>query len=160
MRILAIDPGYERLGIAILEKTQSTKETIVYSDCFHTSIKESHPKRLNLIAQEVVRIIEEYKPTALAIETLFFSANKKTALLVAEARGALLATCVQSGLQVFEYSPAHIKIAVTGYGKSDKKQVVFMVKKLTRFEKDALDDEYDAIAIGLTLFATERFLFL
>lgn len=157
MRILAIDPGYERLGVAILEKTKTKRETVLYSDCFHTSAKESHPTRLGLIATEVKRIIKEYKPEALAIETLFFSVNKKTALQVAEARGALLATCVQSGLQVFEYAPVHIKIAVTGHGGSDKKQVIFMVKKLITFEKDALDDEYDAIAIGLTALATERF---
>jgi len=157
MRILAIDPGYERLGVAVVEKIPKQKEKVVYSDCFHTSSKETHAKRLALIACEIERVANEYKPDALATETLFFSVNKKTALLVADARGTILSTGSRLNLPIFEYDPSKIKIAVTGHGKSDKNQVIFMVRKLVDFEKQSLDDEYDAIAIGLTALATERF---
>ncbi|MBA3550866.1 crossover junction endodeoxyribonuclease RuvC [Patescibacteria group bacterium] len=157
MRILAIDPGYERLGVAILEKISSQKEILIYSDCFFTPKTKAHHERLAMVAIEVSRIIEEYKPTALSIETLFFSKNVKTALLVAEARGVVLAEASRNGLKVHEYNPADIKIAVTGYGKSDKQNIIDMVPKLIKISKKiTYDDEYDAIAAGITFFATEK----
>jgi crossover junction endodeoxyribonuclease RuvC len=88
---------------------------------------------------------------------LFFSGNQKTALLVAEARGVILYTGSSLGLEIFEYSPAEIKIAVTGYGKSEKRQIIEMVKRLIVVPKGkSSDDEFDAIAIGLTHCATAR----
>ncbi len=157
MRIIAIDPGYERLGIAVLEKLPQQKETLVYSDCFFTPKTLSHSTRLALLGDEVKKIITEYAPTALAIEKLFFSKNVTTALLVAEARGVILYQGAAQGLNIAEYNPADIKIAVTGYGKSDKKHIIAMVPKLiTITKKIKYDDEYDAIAIGLTHFAHSR----
>ena len=157
MKILAIDPGYERLGIAVIEKeSNATKERIIFSDCIQTSSKEIHASRLAKIAEALKEIIDTYSPATLATEKLFFSKNQKTALLVAEARGVILAECARRGLRVFEYDPSAIKIAVTGHGKSDKRQVINMTQKLIRIEKTIKhDDEYDAIAIGLTYFATE-----
>ncbi len=157
MRILAIDPGYERLGIAILEKVPSYKETLLYSDCFFTPKTKAHHERLAMVAIEIARIIKEYTPQALSIETLFFSKNVKTALLVAEARGVILAEASRNGIKVFEYSPADIKIAVTGYGKSDKTHIIDMIPKLiTLTKKIKYDDEFDAIAAGITYFAIEK----
>ena len=78
---------------------------------------------------------------------------------VSEARGAIIYEGKRNGLKIFEYSPMAVKIAVTGYGKSDKLQVTEMVKKLIKISKPIKhDDEYDAIAIGLTFFATEKFI--
>ncbi len=158
MRILAIDPGYERLGIAVLEKKGgSKKEELLFSTCFFTSKDLPHPTRLALVGKEIERVIKEYTPTQLAIETLFFSKNTKTALQVAETRGVILYQAAASGLKIHEYSPASIKIAVTGYGKSDKEHVIAMVSKLiTLSKKIKYDDEYDAIATGITFFATYR----
>jgi crossover junction endodeoxyribonuclease RuvC len=158
MRIIAIDPGYERLGIAVLEKELRGKEKLLYSDCFKTSKDIAHSERLKLLGDEIERIIGEYKPEALCLETLFFSANQKTAIAVAEARGVILYQAAKNGLKVYEYGPGEIKVAVTGYGKSDKQNVIDMVNKLVKIDKKiAHDDEYDAIAAGLTCFATERF---
>lgn len=154
MRIIAIDPGYERLGIAILEKSGKEKEVVLYSECFQTDKKLSHPERLALVGNEIRRIIKKYKPEVLAIETLFFSKNVKTALQVAEARGVALFCASDMGLEIREFSPADIKIAVTGHGQSDKKQVIAMVERLVKIEgKIKHDDEYDAIAAGITCFA-------
>ncbi len=89
MRILAIDPGYDRLGIAVIEGDPS-RPTLVWSDCIVPE-KGAHEKRLAHVARTVADVISKYKPDALATETLFFSVNKKTALRVAEARGAILA---------------------------------------------------------------------
>lgn len=157
MRILAIDPGYDRLGIAVLEK-QNGKEVVLFSACAVTDKKQPHHKRLAHIGREVKNAIAEWKPGALAIETLFLFSNQKTAMRVAEARGVILYESALAGLAVFEYTPLQIKIAVTGYGRSDKRQVTGMVKKLVALSsKKRLDDEYDALAIGLTCLATEKF---
>lgn len=154
MRILAIDPGYERLGIAILEKEECQKELVLFSDCFQTSPKDTHSERLLKIGEYLETVIEKYSPKLLAIETLFFNTNQKTATKVSEARGLMLYCASRKGLMVFEYSPPQIKVAVTGYGRSDKKAVTMMVKNLIVIEKEIkFDDEYDAIAVGLTHFA-------
>jgi len=157
MRILAIDPGYERVGIAILEKNpRDKKETLLYSDCFKTSAKLAFVTRLAQIGEEIGRLIDEYQPQALAIETLFFSNNQKTAMRVSEARGVIIYTMASRGFPVHEYTPLQIKIAVTGHGKSDKRQVIAMAPRLIDIKKEiSHDDEYDAIAIGLTCMASE-----
>jgi crossover junction endodeoxyribonuclease RuvC len=156
MKVLSIDPGYERLGVAILEK-EDGKEKLIYSDCFKTLAKENHPVRLGQIQFEIQNLIKKFSPNHLAIETLFFNANVKTALLVAEARGAILATAHNSNLKIFEYSPQQIKSAVTGYGKSDKKAVSRMIEVILKPEKSIKsDDEYDAIACGIAHFASFR----
>jgi crossover junction endodeoxyribonuclease RuvC len=156
MKILAIDPGYERLGLAVIEKKDG-KEELLFSDCFKTSAKEEHSKRLLLIGQKIAEIIETYSPKALSIETLFFKTNAKTAMKVSEARGVIIYEAKKAGLDIVEFSPLQIKTAVTGYGKSDKSQVTFMVKRLIKIETEPkYDDEYDAIAVGLTYFATRR----
>src|SRR3989338_7469073 len=180
MRIIAIDPGYERLGIAILEKTESwpkrsegnktykaraTTETLIFSECFKTSSKLPHHERLSLIGNRIKEIIKKYKPEQLATEKLFFSGNQKTAMLVAEARGVILYTGSSLGLSVFEYTPNEVKIAITGYGRSEKKQIIDMVGRLIdvpqipasrKATQGKSDDEFDAIAIGLTHFAIHR----
>lgn len=157
MRIVAIDPGYERLGIAVLEKPPRQKEGLLYSSCIQTSKTLAHEKRLLAIADVVTETIAQWKPEALAIETLFLVTNHKTAMAVAEARGAILTCAARAGLTVYEYTPLQIKIAVTGYGRSDKRQVTEMVKKLIALpHKKRLDDEYDAIAVGLTCLASEH----
>ena len=156
MKVIAIDPGYERMGVAIIEKIKG-KEILVFSECFKTSPKIPHEERLKLIGQEIKNLIKKYVPETMAIETLFFKNNQKTAMHVSEARGVMLYVASVAGLNVVEFSPMAIKIAVTGYGDSEKEQVTFMVKKLIKINTDIkYDDEYDAIAAGLTYFATNR----
>ena len=156
MRIISIDPGYERLGIAILEKLHQG-ETLIFSECFKTSSKLPHHERLSLIGNRIKEVIKKHKPEALATEKLFFSKNTKTALLVAEARGVILYIGNSYGLDIFEYTPNNIKIAITGYSGSEKRQMMSMVKKLIAIDSEtSSDDEFDAIAIGLTHFAIHR----
>jgi crossover junction endodeoxyribonuclease RuvC len=172
MKIISIDPGYERLGIAIIEKpafspkqngsnktykAQAPTEILLFSECFKTSAKLPHHERLALIGNRIREIIQKYRPEAMATEKLFFSSNQKTAMLVAEARGTILYSCSSSNLDIFEYTPNEIKIAITGYGRSEKKQIIDMVKKLIVVNSNTnSDDEFDAIAIGLTHFAIHR----
>jgi len=158
MRIIGIDPGYERLGIAVVEKNKGEKEVLIHSECFKTSPKDPHGLRLFQIKKRIEEIISEFKPDDLSIEALFFNTNQKTAIMVAEARGVILASAVEKGLDVFEYTPPQIKLSVTGYGKSDKVQIIKMIPMLISITKNIKhDDEYDAIAVGLTFFAHYRF---
>lgn len=153
MRVLGIDPGYDRLGIAVVEGDPS-RPVLVWSDCIlpHPGSPE---KRLAEVAQAVSSAISTYHPDALGIETLFFSKNAKTALGVAEARGAILASAGLASLPVIECSPQQVKLSVTGYGNADKAAVANMIPRLlTLPEKKRLDDELDAIAVGIAALAT------
>jgi len=157
MKVLSVDPGYARLGIAVLESNKNGKEQLLYSDCIETSNDDSFEERLSTIGKELEKVIKKYSPDTFASESIFFTTNQKTALLVAGSRGILLYIANNHKIPVYEYTPLQVKIAVTGYGKSDKKQVTEMVKRLIKIEKDiVLDDEFDAIAIGLTCLATEK----
>lgn len=156
MRVLAIDPGYEKMGVAVIEKTNG-KEVLLFSECFKTSRKNSPGERLLALGKEVGRVIKKFRPEALAIEKLFFTENQKTAMLVSEARGVIIYEAAGSRLPVAEFTPLQVKTAVTSYGKSTKAQMKFMVEKLISVGKQiSEDDEYDAIALGLTYFAMEK----
>lgn len=158
MIILGIDPGYERIGIAVLEKNPGDrKEKLLYSTCFKTSASLSFPERLLLIGQEVGTTIKKWQPKILAIEKLYFENNAKTAMGVSEARGTIIYIASLNGLTISEYTPLQIKSAVAGHGRAEKREVHSMVKKLiTLPENIRQDDEIDAIAIGLTGFAMSR----
>ncbi|MEK7593995.1 MAG: crossover junction endodeoxyribonuclease RuvC [Patescibacteria group bacterium] len=155
MRILAIDPGFERLGIAVIERDRKThKEKLIHSECFKTKSSLPFPERLALLGARVKEVISQFEPEALAIETLFFTTNQKTAMRVAEARGVIIYEAIRSGLSIAEFTPLEIKVAITSYGKADKTQMMRMVRKLIVLaHKTVSDDELDAIAIGLTYFA-------
>lgn len=157
MKILAIDPGFGRCGVAVLTGTASNA-TLLYSSCIETSNKEDFSLRLLTVANEITRIIREFEPDTVAIEELYFTNNAKTALRVAEVRGVLIYLASSLSVALVEYNPLAIKIALTGYGRASKEQVTKMVEKLIRLpEKKMLDDEYDAIALGLTALAGAKY---
>ena len=156
MKVLAIDPGYGRCGMAVLEKVGG-KETLLFSTCLETSPRLQFADRMKAVTEECVRIITEYSPDCVAMERLFFSGNQKTAMQVAEVRGALINTASMSNLKVSEYTPAQIKSAAGGWGGADKKQIIQMLHMLIKIEKKIKhDDEYDAIAVGITHLAIAR----
>lgn len=187
MRVLAIDPGYGRCGVAILEKENGpstpfdpstelrvvprnsrddkaqgksfgvNKERVIYSACIETSAKNPFAERLAHIAEECTRLVKKHKPGALALERLFFNSNQKTAFQVAEVRGAIIHVATRAKLPVFEYTPGQIKSATTGNGRADKKSMATMIHALVKIEKEIThDDEYDAIAVGITHLACAR----
>jgi crossover junction endodeoxyribonuclease RuvC len=156
-RVLSIDPGYDRLGLAVLEGDPSTPVHI-WSDCILPP-KGAAESRLAVVYAAVLDAISEYSPDLIALETLFFSTNKKTAIGVAEARGAILAAAGASRLPVKEYAPGQVKLAVTGYGSADKKAIARMVPHLIALpEKKRLDDELDAIAVGIAALSHKNFI--
>lgn len=114
-------------------------------------------ERLTAIGREMKRVITLHHPTVIAMEKLFLTTNQKTAMQVAEARGVMLYESASHGLEIREYAPLEIKVAMTGYGKADKTQIAFMVKKLLPASAHVKsDDEMDAIAIALTCMAVRR----
>ena len=154
MRVIAIDPGYDRLGVAVMENTGGV-ESLLYSACIESCRSDTLPDRLVTVGEEFARLLAQYQPDSLGIETLFFNKNIKTAIGVAQARGILLYLARQAGCAIYEFGPQEIKSAVTGYGKSDKQGVIDMIMRLVKNAPvKALDDEYDAIAVGVTCLAT------
>ncbi len=160
--ILSIDPGYERLGLCVLRKDLITKKmNILHSECFKTAKELSFQDRLFMIGTHIENLIEKYSPTDVSIESLFMGTNQKTALKVSEVKGILIYISKKNSLNVFEYTPLQIKSAITGSGRSDKiavqKMLYLLLPELKNISKK-IDDEYDAIACGLTHFAFERVL--
>ena len=156
MKVLAFDPGYERLGVAVIEK-KNGKEILLHSECVRTSAKSDFSIRLKELGAAAEALIKKWKPDAVALEDLFFEKNAKTAMQVAEVRGALIYIAAARGIKIYSYTPGEVKVAVTGYGGSDKRAIAAMVPKLLRLsEGKRLDDELDAIAVGITCLASVR----
>jgi crossover junction endodeoxyribonuclease RuvC len=146
--ILAIDPGYDRCGVAIVKITGNAG-TLLHSQCITTKKTSLQEIRFAEIYREVEAIIKTWKPTAVALETLFFSVNKKSAMKVAEARGVIVLLAGLHTIELVELSPQEVKLSMTGRGNADKAAVQKMVGLTLGIDtKKKLDDEIDAIALG------------
>ncbi len=156
--LIAIDPGTATTGFAFLQQKRDAVHLLDYG-CIITSPKLALPKRLQIIAADLRKLIQLYHPKEMAVEQLFFAKNIKTALAVGQARGVILLLGAENKLKISEYTPLQIKQALTGYGKADKRQIQLMVK--TRLHLKTIpepDDAADAIAIGLCHLQTANFL--
>lgn len=150
MKVLAIDPGYGRCGMAVVERI-GTKDVLVFSTCVETDAKDDFSDRLREVVGVCEALLAAHAPDHLAMEKLYFKANRTTALKVAEVRGAILNAAAIRRTPVHEYSPAEVKSAVAGWGGADKKQIATMLHALVKIDaKIQHDDEYDAIAVGVT----------
>jgi len=150
MRILGIDPGTGILGFGVVEVDKG-KTVLVDAGVIRTPVKEDDAVRLQTIYDELTDIIISSKPEIMSVEKLFFARNVTTAMTVAQARGVVLLCGMQAGLKIYEYTPMQIKMAVTGYGKADKKQIQEMVRVILGLpDVPKPDDCADAIAAALT----------
>lgn len=149
MIILGIDPGTTRIGYALLKKENADNVNVLNYGCLEI-LNKVQTDRLKTISKFINELVSKYRPEILAIEQLFFAKNAKTALSVAEARGVIINAAALLNLEVLEFTPLEVKLAVTGYGKAEKKQVQKMVCRMLNLEKiPQPDDAADAIAIGL-----------
>ncbi len=140
-----------------MEKNDAGKEVLLYSDCIETSPDSEFSARLNTVVRECQRLVKVHKPDCIAMEKLYFAKNQKTAMRVAEVRGALLSLAGSAEIPVHEYSPGEVKSAAAGAGNAGKEQVAKMLHALVKIDKVIRhDDEYDAIAIGVTHLALAR----
>ena len=157
MKILGIDPGFARVGWAIVENEKQNPTSSKFG-CIETSKNTESQERLVDVYKQILEIIKKYKPDVMAIEELFFTNNAKTAFKVGEARGVIILSAAMQKIPVFSYTPLQVKIAVTGYGQADKAQVGRMIKAILKLkEMPKLDDTVDAIAVGLTHAFTKKF---
>lgn len=156
MRIIGIDPGTGILGFGVIENSQG-KTQLVDAGVVRTPTHEDDAVRLVTIYEELTDIITATRPGAMSVERLFFARNVTTAMTVAQARGVVLLCGRQAGLTIAEYTPLQIKMALTGYGRADKKQIQEMVRVLLGLkETPRPDDCADAIAAALTHAQTIR----
>jgi len=150
MRILGIDPGTGILGFGVIDVTNG-KAQLVDGGVIRTPVKEDDAVRLVTIFEELTDIIAATKPTIMSVEKLFFAKNVTTAMTVSQARGVVLLCGKQAGMEIYEYTPMQIKMAITGYGKADKKQMQEMVRVILGLQEvPKPDDCADAIAAALT----------
>ena len=153
---LGIDPGFARLGYALIENKNSTY-TLLHSGLIETFNTETYNKRLLQIYDSLTEIIIKYKPNNAAIEELFFAKNTTTALKVAEARGVIILALTQNNIEFMEYKPKEIKSQITGNGNANKESVMKMVSLFTN-TRIKQDDTADAVAIALAHSSRNRFL--
>ena len=149
MRVLGIDPGIAATGWGVVDGVK-TQPSLVDYGVIKTQAGLPHRQRLVSIHQEVLRLLDKYKPDKVAVEQLFFYKNVKTALAVGEARGVLMLAIAQSGLPVDELTPLQVKQSITSYGRADKQQIQKMVKLILGLKSvPKPDDAADALAIAL-----------
>ncbi len=149
MRILGIDPGIAITGYGVIEKNNGDYTSVGHG-VIRTSNNIRFSARLEVLYNELMNIIDQFKPDEIAIEELFFSKNTKTAIMVSQARGVAILSTIHKKKPLFEYTPLQVKQGITGYGRADKHQVTKMVTHLLGLEKPPKpDDAADAIAVAI-----------
>ena len=154
MRVIGIDPGLATVGIGVVEGLR-----LVDFCTIETSPALSAPERLAEIACDLSSILKKHRPALAVVEKLYFERNQKTAMNVAEARGVILVTLNQSkldsgqALPILEPTPLELKLAVTGDGKADKRQIQDMLARILKLEagffRGVSDDATDAVALAV-----------
>ena len=149
MRVLGVDPGSIKSGYGILDQREAELIVLEYG-VIRTTSDLPFAQRLLQISVRLQALISQFQPQVLAVEDLFFAKNVKSALKLGHARGVILLTAAQAGLEIAEYTPLEVKQAVVGYGRADKVQVQQMVKVLLHLKEiPTPDDAADALAIAI-----------
>ncbi len=146
MIILGIDPGYDRLGWAVLEKN-GKQTTFIAAGLVQTQKKDLLSARLLQVWDGIEEVITTYTPQVAVVEELFFSNNQKSVIAVAQSRGVIIVSLASHRVDIKEYTPPQIKAIVTGDGRADKKAVEKMVRiQLENIPEGLIDDTLDAVA--------------
>ena len=147
--ILGIDPGLANTGWGIVHQSGSLLSCLAYG-CVSTSADAELSSRLLKIHDQIGAVIARYQPTCVGIETVWFGQNITAAFATGQARGAALVACAHAGLNVGEFTPRQIKMAVVGTGTADKAQVQYMVKQLLSLnDVPKPDHAADALAAAI-----------
>ena len=149
MRILGIDPGYATIGFGLVEADRGQVHMVTYG-AITTPAGLPLSRRLYQIDRDMEDLIGQLKPDVMAVEELFFNTNITTGIAVAHGRGVILCAAERCGIPLYEYTPGQVKMAVTGYGKAEKRQVMDMTKRLLKLKAvPRPDDAADALALAL-----------
>ena len=149
MRILGIDPGFATIGFGLITADRGQVHMVTYG-AITTPAGLPLSKRLYQIGTDMEDLIGQLKPDVISIEELFFNTNITTGIAVAHGRGVILYAAEKCGIPLYEYTPSQVKLAVTGYGKAEKHQVMDMTKRLLKLKSvPRPDDAADALALAL-----------
>jgi crossover junction endodeoxyribonuclease RuvC len=149
MKILGIDPGLAKVGYGIIDYSEKECKSLDYG-VIKTASNESLGRRLEKIFAAIKKLVEQFQPEAVALEQIFFAANLKTAVQVAQARGVIILATNQIGLSLHEYTPLQIKLAITGYGRAEKERMQKMVRGILHLADARIpDDAADALAAAI-----------
>lgn len=150
MTILGVDPGTATTGWGVVKNSRGNSLECIAYNCITTAKEKKPGDRLVILEKELLQVLQEYKPDAVAVERLYFFKNLKSVMPVSEARGVILLAIAKKKLPVVEFTPLQVKMAITGYGRADKKQVQRMVQqtlKLSQIPKP--DDAADALGLAI-----------
>ncbi len=157
MIILGIDPGTASTGYGVIRKLNSDKKSKAFRCVEYGVIRtlptSKAPDRLKKLNNELSKLIKKHQPEVLAIENLFFFKNLKTVIPVSQASGVILLTAAKNNLPVFGFSPPQVKLAITGFGKAEKKDIQKKIAKMLKMKEiPKPDDAADALAIALAFY--------
>ena len=156
--MLSIDPGLGITGFSILDSRKNQTQLSAYGT-IKPKPKDSLPKRLNYLFEEVNKILDKFLPDVLAVEDAFYSKNVKSAMILGQARGSIILAAAQANIPVFEFAPRKVKMSVCGNGAASKEQVSYMVTKILKLEKPPKPlDVSDAMAVGICYINQAKFL--
>jgi crossover junction endodeoxyribonuclease RuvC len=156
MIIIGVDPGSVVTGYSILRKNKDKTLEVLDFGCIITDKFATTGERLKKIHREIIKLIEKHKPEVMAVETLFFFKNLKTVMPVSQTKGVILLAAEEKKLLVCEFTPLQMKMAIAGYGRAEKKQVIEMIKKTVCLDGFDLkknnrkkDDAFDALGCAI-----------
>jgi crossover junction endodeoxyribonuclease RuvC len=148
MRVLGLDPGLTSAGFGLVEEKDGTARALAYGAI--RTARDPVPTRLAALYQQLTELIDEHKPEAMAVERVLFNANTRTAMSVGQAAGVALLAAARAGCEVAEYTPGEVKLAVTGSGSADKRQMQQMIGRLLSIDPPSPADAADALGLALT----------
>ncbi len=149
LRILGIDPGFDRVGFGVVDQIGSESVWIFHA-CLQTKAKDEFGRRLQQVRDAIKKVIDMYQPQVVVVEHLFFSNNAKTAIKVGMARGVTLLAIADAKLPLVELTPNQVKQGIAGWGNADKEQVQEMVKRVLKLKTiPKPDDAADALALAI-----------
>ena len=157
MRVLGVDPGLGITGFSIMDTKRNQTHLSAYGT-IKPKPKDSLPKRLNYLFEEMNKILDQFSPDVMAIEDAFYSKNVKSAMSLGQARGSLILAAAQADISVHEFAPRKVKMSVCGNGAASKEQVSYMVTQILKLKEPPKPmDVSDAMAVGLCYINQAKF---
>jgi crossover junction endodeoxyribonuclease RuvC len=157
MRVLGVDPGLGITGFSIMDTKRNQTHLSAYGT-IKPKPKDSLPKRLNYLFEEMNKILDQFSPDVMAIEDAFYSKNVKSAMTLGQARGSLILAAAQADISVHEFAPRKVKMSVCGNGAASKEQVSYMVTQILKLKEPPKPmDVSDAMAVGLCYINQAKF---
>ena len=157
MRVLGVDPGLGISGFSIMDTKRNQTHLSAYGT-IKPKPKDSLPKRLNYLFEEMNKILDQFSPDVMAIEDAFYSKNVKSAMTLGQARGSLILAAAQADIPVHEFAPRKVKMSVCGNGAASKEQVSYMVTQILKLKEPPKPlDVSDAMAVGLCYINQAKF---